>query len=157
MLKFHPNGSNPTFERSSSNHLYWRTTYIYIWYITYDIWYIIYFAECSINGGGCMGDLADSEIQVVVELCRNRYKMHLKEFMLNISTSKLTYWCPCYSEYAYRSNVKTEKHVFLPSRHWISKPCPNRSLPKMVIFKQWIAWMFPIFRKRKTSLISKWS
>ena len=47
--------------------------------------YHIDFAKCSINGAGCKGDLADSEIQVVVELCRNRYKMHLQEFMLNIN------------------------------------------------------------------------
>ena len=59
-----------------------------MYYIMYDILYMIYyidFAECSINGAGCKGDLADPEIQVVVELCRNRYKMHLEEFMLNIN------------------------------------------------------------------------
>ena len=65
-------------------------TFIYdmIYYIIYDILYMTYhihFAECFINGAGCKGDLADSEIQVVVELCRNRYKMHLQEFMLNIN------------------------------------------------------------------------
>ena len=47
--------------------------------------YHIDFVECSISGVGCKGDLADSEIQVVVELCRNRYKMRLREFMLNIN------------------------------------------------------------------------
>ena len=44
----------------------------YIRYIIYDLLYIIYlidFAECSISGVGCKGDLADSEIQVIVELC----------------------------------------------------------------------------------------
>ena len=47
--------------------------------------YHIDFAECSISGFGCKGDLADSEIQVVVELCRNRHKMHLQELQLNIN------------------------------------------------------------------------
>ena len=66
-----------------------QPTFIYdILYMIYDILYMIYhidFAECSVNGVGWKGDLADSEIQVVVELCRNRYKMHLQEFMLNIN------------------------------------------------------------------------
>ena len=58
---------------------------IYGYDISYYMIYHIDFAECSINGAGCKGDLADPEIQVVVELCRNRYKMHLEEFMLNIN------------------------------------------------------------------------
>ena len=60
----------------------------------YYMWYMIYhidFAECFISGVGWKGDLADSEIQVVVELCWYRYKMHLQEFMLNIN---LRDWYP---------------------------------------------------------------
>ena len=75
-----------------------QPTFIYdTLYMIYDTFYMIYdisfisLNDLLMHGAGCMGDLADSEIQVVVELCRNRYKMHLKEFMLNISTSKLTY------------------------------------------------------------------